>query len=294
MPSAMDLARALYFKDAPKILSLRWDALAWMLSCADLRSGSHPLVVDGCGGLLIGAVTERVGQEAASITGLYESAGAPNHYLGFFNFSAPTLARLKMSRLDEYLRALPEAPAALQPRNHSLVMAVGHEPTLLVQKLWPLLADGGCFVCYSEYVEAFNGVINWIKKAHAAVDYRINEIFFREYQVLPGRSHPQMQMNNASGFVLSLIKVNPEGSNAPAQVEAAARKMEKKDDNKNKKQQKQQQKGKGVKREREDAKKEKREDDDKGKGEEDNGNDDDDDDDEEGGQKEARASFIDD
>jgi hypothetical protein len=33
-PSGMEIAKAFWCKDAEKILSLRWDALAWLLNCA--------------------------------------------------------------------------------------------------------------------------------------------------------------------------------------------------------------------------------------------------------------------
>lgn len=217
-PTSMELSKAFYMKDAHKILSLRWDALAWMLNCADLRSGSHPLVVDGCGGLLIGAVTERLGGEASSITGIYEGGGPPNHYLGFWNFSPLVRSNLKMQRVDNYLKETLPSPQGIY---HSFLMAVEHDPLLLVQRLWPMVVPGATCVFYHVYPEAFTGLINWIKKEHTAVEYRINEIFFREYQVLPGRSHPLMQMNNASGFVLTCIKVNPQPSQAPEQVVAA-------------------------------------------------------------------------
>jgi hypothetical protein len=52
--------------------------------------------------------------------------------------------------------------------------------------------------------------------------------------VLENRTHPNMQMFNASGFVLSAIKVNPTVyEENPNQVEAANRKNQKNNNNNN-------------------------------------------------------------
>lgn len=40
-----------------------------------------------------------------------------------------------------------------------------------------------------------------------AVNIRIEELWTREYQVLPMRTHPHMNMHGASGFILSAVKV---------------------------------------------------------------------------------------
>jgi tRNA (adenine-N(1)-)-methyltransferase non-catalytic subunit len=39
------------------------------------------------------------------------------------------------------------------------------------------------------------------------LDLQLNETWTREYQVLPGRTHPEMKMNACSGYLLSGIKV---------------------------------------------------------------------------------------
>ena len=39
------------------------------------------------------------------------------------------------------------------------------------------------------------------------LNVRIEELWCREYQVLTMRTHPQMSMHGASGYVLSAVKV---------------------------------------------------------------------------------------
>jgi tRNA (adenine-N(1)-)-methyltransferase non-catalytic subunit len=51
----------------------------------------------------------------------------------------------------------------------------------------------------------------------SAVNIDVTETWMREYQVLPGRSHPLMRMDNASGYILTGIKVSTEATLAPEQ-----------------------------------------------------------------------------
>jgi tRNA (adenine-N(1)-)-methyltransferase non-catalytic subunit len=51
-------------------------------------------------------------------------------------------------------------------------------------------------------------------EAKLAIDCRIHETFLREYQVLPLRTHPEMNVKGYSGYVFSAIKiVEPEEFN---------------------------------------------------------------------------------
>jgi len=43
-------------------------------------------------------------------------------------------------------------------------------------------------------------------KKRLAINVRIEELWTREHQVLPMRTHPQMSMHGASGYVLSAVK----------------------------------------------------------------------------------------
>lgn len=42
-----------------------------------------------------------------------------------------------------------------------------------------------------------------------ALNLDLNDIWMREYQILPQRTHPLMRMNASSGYILSGIKVEP-------------------------------------------------------------------------------------
>lgn len=49
----------------------------------------------------------------------------------------------------------------------------------------------------------------WLYEGGLAVNIELTETWNREYQVIASRTHPLMNMDNASGYLLSAIKVDP-------------------------------------------------------------------------------------
>lgn len=46
-----------------------------------------------------------------------------------------------------------------------------------------------------------------VQEKRSAVAMELQESWLREYQVLPGRTHPTMQTSGSGGYILSGIKV---------------------------------------------------------------------------------------
>lgn len=47
-----------------------------------------------------------------------------------------------------------------------------------------------------------------LSQMDSVIDLQLNETWTREYQVLPGRTHPEMNMSACSGYLLTGIKIN--------------------------------------------------------------------------------------
>ncbi len=47
----------------------------------------------------------------------------------------------------------------------------------------------------------------WLRKSGDAVNIRVTETWLREYQVLPERTHPHVNMSGTGGYILTGIKV---------------------------------------------------------------------------------------
>lgn len=88
-----------------------------------------------------------------------------------------------------------------------LVGAPEIEPWNILQELLPLLCSSSPFVIYHQYLQPLVECMHQLQANRMAVALEILEPWLREYQVLPSRTHPHMQMNSNGGFVLTGIKV---------------------------------------------------------------------------------------
>jgi tRNA (adenine-N(1)-)-methyltransferase non-catalytic subunit len=91
----------------------------------------------------------------------------------------------------------------------SVVLATRYDPTATLLELLPYLTPSGPFVVYSEYMEPLAECFRELQKQGLAINLRLMDTWMREYQVLPGRTHPNMNMTQSGGFLLTGIKLCP-------------------------------------------------------------------------------------
>ncbi|CAH0476091.1 unnamed protein product [Peronospora belbahrii] len=89
----------------------------------------------------------------------------------------------------------------------SLVIASNYDPEEVLMALLPYLGRSKPFVVYSEFLEPLTRTFARLQKMEAVIDLQLNETWTRENQVLPGRTHPEMNMSACSGYLLWGIKI---------------------------------------------------------------------------------------
>lgn len=91
----------------------------------------------------------------------------------------------------------------------SIILAVRYNPTATLLRLLPFLAPSAPFVIYCEFIEPLTECFHELQKRKLAINLRLSDTWMREYQVLPGRTHPSMNMTQSGGFLLVGIKLDP-------------------------------------------------------------------------------------
>eukprot|EP00250_Pteridium_aquilinum_P007214 c16983_g1_i1 orf=322-1815(-) len=91
-----------------------------------------------------------------------------------------------------------------------IIAAPEFDPWSAAQELLPLLSPSSPFVIYHRYLQPLAECMHELQVNKMAVALEIVEPWLREYQVLPSRTHPQMQMNANGGYVLTGIKITSE------------------------------------------------------------------------------------
>ncbi|XP_062077947.1 uncharacterized protein LOC133782627 [Humulus lupulus] len=262
-PVARSICEA-YFKKYPsRIGFLRVDTLSLLLSFANVSANSEALVVDMVGGLVTGAVAERLGG-----TG---SGHVCSAYLGktpcsieivrIFNFGSDICKSILRSSLDDLTitssstqngsldqidegdsstmkgglldhhdqtsddishvmrscksvkkagQKAPEEVIKLWKENgfSSLIVAAPDSDTWsLVKDLLPLLSNSAPFAIYHQFLQPLATCMHNLQLEKMAIGLQISEPWLREYQVLPSRTHPFMQMCAFGGYILSGTKI---------------------------------------------------------------------------------------
>ena len=288
------VCEAFFMRDQMRIMSLREDALAQILSYANVSAGSQVLCFDSCLGIVIGSLAQRLGgygKILALYTGvsIYEYvdfdsitlfivllfSGQQSHsyqdVLDRFNLSygeqaaiswihsgelfgvkdpnvdlliedeektereglvwpCPlqhhTITYVKAMKNDEerkkffekrsarFARKLTretttEARQNLKRLSDSLVIVSKYDPLPTLMKMLPYLASACPFVVFCEHMEPLVECLHALKRDDIAINMRLSDTWMREYQILPNRTHPNMSMSQAGGFILTGTKLDP-------------------------------------------------------------------------------------
>ncbi|XP_061337777.1 uncharacterized protein LOC133284720 [Gastrolobium bilobum] len=90
----------------------------------------------------------------------------------------------------------------------SLIIAAPELDTwTLVRDLLPLLSNSASFAIYHQYLQPLATCMHNLQLGKMAIGLQISEPWLREYQVLPSRTHPCMQMSAFGGYILSGTKI---------------------------------------------------------------------------------------
>lgn len=280
-PFARSICEGYLKKHPMRTAFLRLDSLSLLLSLANVTANSDILVVDMVGGLVTGAVAERLGGSGYVCNTYMGAKGYSMGIVGIFNFSDETCKRIVRCSVDDLCPAqngiseqaveaenitnasedTKEQPnpgdstnddvstkEAIQSSEASevvaddmdgspvqkasksaqsgekaseeliklwrekgfsslLIAAPELDPWTLVQKLLPLLPNTAPFAIYHHYLQPLATCKHNLQIERMAVGLQLTEPWLREYQVLPARTHPCMQMNGFGGYILSGTKL---------------------------------------------------------------------------------------
>uniref|UniRef100_A0A8D2ZWE4 tRNA (adenine(58)-N(1))-methyltransferase non-catalytic subunit TRM6 n=1 Tax=Scophthalmus maximus TaxID=52904 RepID=A0A8D2ZWE4_SCOMX len=237
-PSCRILAMMYHGREPGKICHLRYDALAQMLTLANIHAGSKVLVFETCAGLVLGSVMERMGGYG-SVIQMYpgggpgragmESFGLPAHFhdmlhdfpichvnallAGTLDTTAKDqsagmifriLAEEKKVKLEEKRKKLAAVASLLEGRNaDGLIIASRFHPCPVLMGLLKFLSPSRPFVVHSQYKEPLIECYTKLREQGGTVNLRLTDTWLRHYQVLPNRTHPLLLMSGGGGYLLS-------------------------------------------------------------------------------------------
>jgi tRNA (adenine58-N1)-methyltransferase non-catalytic subunit len=271
--TGVSICEALYLKDPRKIMNLREDTLAQILSYSNISAGCQTLVLETCMGIVTGAIAQRMGGYGKVLSIYSGQQPSFNEMMQRFNLSfcenfsvkwlhsgdvfgddigssvpdahdpekadrdalkwpcplqAHTRSYLENMRNDKerasflakrsarFARKLMrQTPAECKEwlttrKSDSVIVVARYDPTVTLLGMLPYLAPSSPFVVYCEFIEPLTECFRELQRQDLAINLRLSDTWTREYQVLPGRTHPNMNMSQSGGFILTGIKIDEE------------------------------------------------------------------------------------
>nr|SVE69954.1 EOG090X0AAB [Eubosmina coregoni] len=229
-PNIRTLAKFFHQEDPTKVMNLRPDTLAMIMSLANIKcDGRYGVFDGGCQGMITASILDRM-QGQGTVWNLYLKGAQQKKVIQAMNFTPQEMKPLvnlslvklkanlltastsdegetpaKIPRLDAEAAGVVEQPLELGSL-HGLVIAC-RKPGMMAKELIKLLAPSGNFVLFSPHIEPLSDIYVQFRESNLAVNLKLTETWFRNYQVLPSRTHPEVMMSGSGGYILSGIKV---------------------------------------------------------------------------------------
>ncbi|CAH1791433.1 unnamed protein product [Owenia fusiformis] len=89
----------------------------------------------------------------------------------------------------------------------SLIVASKFHPTPIVMDLIEYVAPSRPIVVFSQYKEPLMDCFSKLRSRGGVLNLRLTETWLREHQVLPGRTHPLINMSATGGYLLTATMV---------------------------------------------------------------------------------------
>ncbi|KAI0828876.1 Gcd10p-domain-containing protein [Trametes gibbosa] len=250
-PTVFNVCEYWFNKDQNRLRDIRPDSLAQIVSLANIRPGGRYIAVDDVSGVVVSAILDRLGGQGRLITICDVDSPPAYPVMVQMNFRkeaiAPIMVSLNWATADEDytpIVASSEPPsgkfksdgqrtrlnkrkvasdALLQSREElfngefdGLIVASEYDPYSIIEKLYPYLAGSASIVVHSPNVQVVSRLLNQLRDLPGYLGPTVTEGWLRQYQVLPGRTHPTMNASGSGGFIFHVIKIydDPTASSA--------------------------------------------------------------------------------
>ncbi|TFK77422.1 Gcd10p-domain-containing protein [Pluteus cervinus] len=240
-PTLFNVCEYWFAKDQTRIRDIRVDTLSQLLNLASIRPGGRYLAVDDASGLIVAGILDRLGGEGRVIT--ISDSDSPPAYPVLVNMNFLPEVTTILSSLnwataqEEYTPILPPSDMPLdQVRSErqkarlskrkattdllantreelfsgefdGLIIASEYDPSSILERLLPYVAGSSSIVVQSPHIQILADLQTRLRALPEYLSPSLTEGWLRQYQVLPGRTHPLMNTSGSGGAILHAIKM---------------------------------------------------------------------------------------
>ncbi|KAJ3549898.1 hypothetical protein NM688_g5131 [Phlebia brevispora] len=241
LPTLFNVCEYWFKKDQTRLRDIRPDTLSQILNLASIRPGGRYLAVDDASGIVVAGILQRLGgtgrlitvcdiesppaypctmhmnftKEYSSVMTTLNWATADEEYTPIVASSEPPTGTYKSEGQKNRLNKRKLATDVLMQNREELfagefdglIVASQYDAFSILEMLSPYLAGSASIVVYSPHAQILADLQNKLRDLPQYLGPSLTEGWLRKYQVLPGRTHPTMNMSGSGGFILHTIKV---------------------------------------------------------------------------------------
>ena len=220
-------------RDPARLLHMRVDTLAAVMQYGDVRAGQHVMCVESTHGSMLGAIAKRMGGDGVLLSAVQQAdirQGCPLPSLplpnpvpfgclkGSLSADEQSIAVAVPYQLlqddalftrlagTQEVHAYSDAVHVLSEGVDSLVVCTRMDCVEALSLCFPFLRPGGSFVVHCGFAAPLASLHRTLRLNGLAVRVELTEAWYREYQVLTNRTHPQVNISHAAGYLLAGVK----------------------------------------------------------------------------------------
>jgi len=208
----LSVAETIFIENAKSINFLRMDSISTMLSYANLVGKSNTLIFEECNGLLTSAFTQRSSIHSNIMSIFHKRIKAKyNNLLYMKKREKYPITYMKLDYLVDNTTSFYNLFSKFYYHYFdNIVLCIKDDHSLLkmLTMLFTYVKLCGMIIIFSRELEVLVNIEKILFENKISMDMKIHETIVREFQVLPLRTHPNMNNKGYSGYVLTGIKVN--------------------------------------------------------------------------------------
>jgi tRNA (adenine-N(1)-)-methyltransferase non-catalytic subunit len=195
-------------------VKLRYDALAYILNTSNVTCTSKALIIENTKGIVTAGAVERMG-DRGTIFKLCLSDSSIANYQTDISFmykmnevNGTNITFVNYRDFKRKSKSLNLVHKQMQRACTSCIIVHDkHSPKDLFALAYPFLQPSCYVVVHSESLQPLAELERHVRNNKFAVMVNLEELFTREYQVLPLRTHPHMATTSSSGYILTFITI---------------------------------------------------------------------------------------
>jgi tRNA (adenine58-N1)-methyltransferase non-catalytic subunit len=94
----------------------------------------------------------------------------------------------------------------------SLIIATNYDPLPILKEAIHLITPSSQIVIYCEFMQPLVACYLYLQQSELGIHLQLLDTWMRDFQTLPGRSHPMMNSATSGGYILLGIRVRGGGA----------------------------------------------------------------------------------